>query len=195
MHTLVGNFVNESTFLPDGNGNAIENSSYYKIDSDGYGETRLTSTSKHLFNPDGIVMKSEFKDYRQEDGKNILEKHILHTRDEQYPFIIQEKTILDDSEQSSPIGTKYLPMETNDMTYLNNVKWDERGNIIKFENREQISTYYQENKETIDSALTQGPDNVSDKELKQSLKAGMKKLAVKAGILPNVHEQESEINE
>ena len=40
-------------------------------------------------------------------------------------------------------------MKTDDLTYLNNEKWDERGNIIKFENRGQISTYYKENKETI----------------------------------------------
>ena len=43
----------------------------------------------------------------------------------------------------------------------------------------------------------QEPDHglFPSKGLKQSLKAGIKKLAIKAGILPNEHEQETEIAE
>ena len=54
-----------------------------------------------------------------------------------------------------------------------------------------------ENKVTVDNALMQEPVHgpFRSKGLNQSLKAGIKKLAVKAGILPNEHEQGTEIVE
>ena len=68
----------------------------YDIDSDGYGKAILTGTSEVLYNPDGIAMKLESKSYKQEDGQDILQYHAVNTRDEQYPFIAQQETIVND---------------------------------------------------------------------------------------------------
>lgn len=202
-NVINSNRVNERTFLSDEKGNAIVNNSNYQIDSDGYGKTILTDTSEVLYNPDGIAMKLDCKSYKQEDGQDILQYHSLSVRDEQYPFIAQRETIVNDFGHGSPVGTKYIAIEMKDLAQLGFPEYqkDEEGKTtttpITFENREQISTYYQENKETIDNALMQEPDFelFQSKELKQSLKSGIRKLAVKAGILPNEHTQETEIAE
>ena len=201
---LDGNYMNETTFTPDGKGNAVANTISYGIDTDTLSkETRLRGTSEVVYNPDGIAMKLESKSYKQEDGQDILQYHSLNTRDEQYPFIAQKETIVNDFGHGSPVGTEYIAIEMKDLAQLGfpEYKKDEEcrttPTTITFENREQISTYYQENKETIDNALMQEPDHglFPSKGLKQSLKAGIKKLALKAGILPNEHEQETEIAE
>ena len=201
---LDGNYRNDTTFTPDGKGNAVANTISYGIDTDTLSkETRLRGTSEVVYNPDGIAMKLESKSYKQEDGQDILQYHSLNTRDEQYPFIAQKETIVNDFGHGSPVGTEYIAIEMKDLAQLGFPEYqkDEEGRTtttpITFENREQISTYYQENKETIDNALMQEPDHglFPSKGLKQSLKAGIKKLALKAGILPNEHEQETEIAE
>lgn len=59
----------------------------------------------------------------------------------------------------------------------------------------EIPKIIKENKETIDNAIAQEPVHgiTASKELTQALKNGIRKLAVKAGILQN--EQETEIAE
>ena len=202
-NVLHGNYMHEETFAPDGKGNAVANSFSYDIDSDGYGKAILTGTSEVLYNPDGIAMKLESKSYKQEDGQDILQYHAVNTRDEQYPFIAQQETIVNDFGHGSPVGTEYIAIEMKDLSQLGFPEYqkDENGRTtttpITFDDREQISKYYQDNKEAIDNALMQEPDHglFPSKGLKQSLKAGIKKLAIKAGILPNEHEQETEISE
>ena len=201
-HVLDGNYMHETTFTPDGNGNAVENSTSYDIDTDTLTyEARLSGTSEVLYNPDGIAMKLESKSYKQEDGQDILQYHAVNTRDEQYPFIAQKETIVNDFGHGSPVGTEYIAIEMKDLSQLGFPEYqkDENGRTtpITFDDRAQISKYYQDNKEAIDNALMQEPDHglFPSKGLKQSLKAGIKKLAIKAGILPNEHEQETEIAE
>lgn len=202
-NVLAGNYMHEATFTPDGKGNAVANKISYNIDSDEYGKAILTGNSEVLYNPDGIAMKLESKSYKQEDGQDILDYHVVETRDEQYPFIAQQETIVNDLGLGSSVGTEYIAIKMNDLAQLGFPEYqkDEEGkttvNPITFENREQISTYYQENKETIDNALMQEPDHglFPSKGLKQSLRAGIKKLAIKAGMLPNEYEQETEIAE
>lgn len=203
-HVIDGNYMHETTFIPDGKGNAVANTTSYGIDTDTFSkETRLRGTSEVLYNPDGIAMKLESKSYKQEEGQDILQYHVLDTRDEQYPFIAQKETIVNDFGHGSPVGTEYIAIEMKDLAQLGFPEYqkDEEGrtttNPITFDDRAQISKYYQDNKEAIDNALMQEPDHglFPSKGLKQSLKAGIKKLAIKAGILPNEHEQETEIAE
>lgn len=195
-----GNNMNVKTFSSDGKGKAIADTSFYKIDEDTLSKN-LSHTSEILYNPDGIEMRVEHKSYRQENGQDVLEYHSVNTRDEQYPFIAKEETIVNEGEFGSPVGTKYMAIEMKDLAQVSSPEYqkDENGRNtttpITFDDRTQISQYYQDNKETIDNALMQEPNHgiFSSKNLKQSLKTGIKNLAVKAGILPNEHEKETEL--
>jgi len=202
-HVIDGNYMHETTFTPDGNGNAVANTTSYGIDIDTLSkEARLRGTSEVVYNPDGIAMKLESKSYKQEDGQDILEYHNVTTRDEQYPFIAQQETIVNDFGHGPSVGTKHIAIDMARLADLApEYQKDENGRNtitpITFEDRTQISEYYQENKEAIDNALTQEPDRglFPSKQLKQALKSGIRKLAVKAGILPNENTHETEIVE
>lgn len=198
-NTVHKNYSHEKTFISDGKGNVVNNLLIYDIDLHGEGKAILNSTNESLYNSDGIIMKTEGKTYEQEDGQDVLKYHYVLTRDKQYPFISQEETIVNNTGHGSPVGTEYGVIKMEFLDVLGNIEFqeDENGKItpIRFDDRAQISKYYQENKEIIDNALMQGTNSglFYSEDLKQSINEGIKKLAIKAGILPNGHKQEIEI--
>ncbi len=191
----------ESTFTPDGKGNVISTGFYSKVSDNDI--EMLSSDFRTILNSDGIAMESERKVYKQVDGEDKVKYHSIAKRDAEYPFIAQEEVLVDDYFKLYTTGTRYKAINMKDLAQLDAPEFqkDENGRTgfteITFDDRAQISKYYQDNKEAIDNALMQEPDHglFPSKGLKQSLKAGIKKLAIKAGILPNEHEQETEIAE
>lgn len=117
-----------------------------------------------------MVEKAE--KYEREREKILADNKNLHNEVEQIKSEYKEKEF--DIEWKYKIKIKSLEKENN---YLKKV-------VDRF-------------KENIDNALMQEPDHglFSSKGLKQALKSGIRKLAVKAGILPNEHTQETEIVE
>lgn len=204
---LLDDYLVESTFEPDGNGNVIEDCSKYNTGSKYPYEKQLSTSNKTTYNSDGIVMKDIFKEYKQENNQDVLQFHSISTRDEEYPFIAQREIVVNERESGfpSPIGTGYYAIDMEDLSslfpeYKRTAKgYKDYTSQITFENKEQVSAYYQKNKDTIDNSLTQEPKeprigalHYVGKNVRQSLKTGIKKLAVKAGILPNEHEHENE---
>lgn len=190
------NNYKESTFAPDGKGNVISTGSYSKVTDDH--TEMLSHDTRTVLNSDGVAMESESHSYEQIDGEDRINYHRIARRDDEYPFIAQEEVLVNDISLDKYTGTRYMAIEMKDLSQLGFPEYqkDEEGRTtttpITFDDKEQISEYYQENKETIDNALMQEPDHglFTSKGLKQSLKVGIKELAVKAGILPNEHEQE-----
>ena len=189
----------ESTFTPDGKGNVISTGSYSRVSDNNI--EMLSGDSRTILNSDGIAMESERKLYKQVDGEDKVKYHSIAKRDAEYPFIAQEEVLVDDYFLDKYTGTRYMAINMKDLAQLDAPEYqkDENGRTtftkITFDDRAQISKYYQDNKEAIDNALMQEPDHGLFPSLNQSLKAGIKKLAIKAGILPNEHEQETEIAE
>lgn len=174
-NTVHKNYSHEKTFISDGKGNVVNNLLIYDIDLHGEGKAILNSTNESLYNSDGIIMKTEGKTYEQEE------------------------TIVNNTGHGSPVGTEYGVIKMEFLDVLGNIEFQEDENgkrtPIRFDDRAQISKYYQENKEIIDNALMQGTNSglFYSEDLKQSINEGIKKLAIKAGILPNGHKQEIEI--
>lgn len=201
------NDYKETTFTPDGKGNVISTASYSRVSDNDI--EMLSGDSRTILNSDGIAMESERKLYKQVDGEDKVKYHSIAKRDAEYPFIAQEEVLVDELDKYT--GTRYMAINMKDLAQLDAPEYqkDENGRIttkkdengrttvteITFDDRAQISKYYQDNKEAIDNALMQEPDHGLFPSLNQSLKAGIKKLAIKAGILPNEHEQETEITE
>lgn len=168
----------ESTFVPDGRGNVLATDSYSIIES---GHERLDTDKREVLNGDGIVMESETRRYGQINGENSVKYHTKAKRDPEYPFIAQEEVLVDDRVPNGE-RARYAVISKKDLSQLTALEYqkDESGietfTPIAFDDRSKISEYYQENKEDIDGALMQRPD--------------IRKLAEKAGILPNEHETE-----
>lgn len=201
---IAGDYLKESTFSADGKGNAIAESSYSRIDMSSFRrDENLSHTGRTTFNSDGIAIESDSYSYEQVDGEDRVNYHRIAKRDAEYPFIAQEEVLVNDISLDKHTGKRYMAIDMKDLAQLGSPEYqrDEDGKTtttpITFENREQISEYYQENKGAIDNALMQEPDHglFPTKQLKQALKSGIRKLAVKAGILPNEHAQETEIAE
>ena len=182
-------------------GNIISTNFYSRVTDDN--TEMLGHDARTVFNSDGIAMESESRSYEQIEGEDKVNYHRIVRRDEEYPFIAEEEILVNDISLDKYTGTRYMAIDMKDLSQLGYPEYqkDEEGRTttipITFDDKKQVSEYYQENKETIDNALMQEPDHglFPSKGLKQSLKAGIKKLAVKAGILPNEHEQETEIVE
>lgn len=170
------------TYTPDGNGNVIENhTEYFYKKAD---RVRVPDfTVENVYNPDGIAVKSEFKKYVQEEGQSILKAKIVTTRDDQYPFIAKKEFYENDSEL--PVGTKYIVIDKKDLGLLYG---ECQGKVkeIKFDSREQVMQYCDDNKKAIAEACNHEPDDVAAGH--QSVKTGLQKLAVKAGILSSEQE-------
>lgn len=200
VDTLDINYIRGKTFTPDGKGNAIDNGTSYIIGKDTY-KARLEGASERVYNPDGITMRSESRDYEVKEGKNTLVYHVIYERDGQYPFVTKQQTIVNDFGHGTPVGEKYRAIDRKDLSQLGFPEYETENGIatkpVEFANREAISEYYEANKEAIARALMEEPYHglFPTKTLRKALKAGMGKLAKKAGILPDEHEHGPEIVE
>lgn len=201
---IIGDYLSENTFSADGKGNVIEESSYAKIDMSSLAkDENLKRTSRCTINSDGITIETDSYSYEQVDGQDIVSYHRIAKRDSEYPFIAQEEVLVNNITRDNYTGNRYMAIDMKDLSQLGYPEYqiDENGNKtttpITFENREQISEYYQKNKEVIDNALMQEPNHglFSSKQYAQALRDGIRKLAVKSGILPNEHDKETEIVE
>lgn len=195
------NSYSETTFSADGKGNVVAMSSSQRESRDTHTEI-LDMDSRTVYNSDGIAMESESHSYEQVDGEDKVTYHRVAKRDAEYPFIAQEDILVNDISLDKHTGTRYMAIDMKDLSQLGYPEYqkDENGHPtqpITFDDRAQISEYYKENKETIDDVLLQEPEYQPHRAntLEKALFAGIKKLAVKAGIIPNEHEQENEIAE
>ena len=190
-------YYKEATFSADGKGNVVSTFSYSKARND---KEMLSHDSRRVYNGDGIEMENESHSYKQVDGEEKVTYHRITKRDEQYPFIAQEEVLVDEISLDEYTGKRYIAIEMEKIGGLGNpeYKTDETGKKvpITFENREQISEYYQdsENKNAIANAIAPKPENplFFPSKLKRSMEAGMAKLMEKAGLSQPEQQAEKE---
>ncbi len=157
----------------------------------------LTDENTAHFNKDGITMETENKSYHREQGEDKLTYHCITKRDEEYPFIAKRDTLLYTYPTYSAPDTKYMLIKLEDLSQIDSPEYekDEQGvsiGEITFNDREEVSEYYEANKEVITEAIMQQPNPafVSD-ELRREIQVGMQALAKEVGLLPAEESQQT----
>lgn len=195
--------MTETTFTPDGNGNVVKKQNLYDNDIDNSMEKRLSCTLETVYNPNGIEMRCEYRKYK--GGQDIL--HVITTRDKQYPFIANKRTIVNNCKYGDPAGTiKHMLIENERLGSLDQWKYEWEYKMVNgkngiptpkqiaFDSRKQMLKYFQENKEAIQVAFMQKQYCIyfaNSQRLTEAWTKGVWELAVGAGILPseNTHEK------
>ena len=153
----------------------------------------LQSEIENKYNESGLEMSSEIRGYYS-DGQ--INSHKIATRDSEYPFVVNAKTLVEngvDVKQEETFPMRNLANGT--VSHSNLGRMTREGyKQVTFEDREQIAEFYEQNKQEIAQEFMKEPsgDYMGTKQ-KQTLMNGMRKLAQKAGILPK--EQETEKSE
>lgn len=191
-NSISNNSYKENKYIPDGKGNIILEGSYRKI-KDNYMDF-LEYTSKTLINRDGIAMEAENCLYKQKNGESELAYHRKAKRDEDYPFATQEEILVDHITPNAELGQQYMVLDMKDLPGIGASEYDkDTHKPVIFNDKKQLAEYYKENEEKIKESLLSEPNHgiTSSKELTESLKSGMRKLAEKAGIFDKNIEKDS----
>ncbi len=193
--TFISDTYIENSFTIDCDENIVSTKTHYNITPS---STEIPDCKSRLvLNNDGITIESETWSYEQKDAENIVNYYRKAKRDFEYPFIVEEKILVNDPGKFK--GSRYVLINLKNLTQVDSPEYqkDENGNVtiepVTFDSRTQVAKYYKENKETITNAFMQNPECqlFQSKFFKPSLTQGIKKIAYNSGILP--YESENEI--
>lgn len=159
---------NEVQYFLDDKGNVVKKSGF-SVELSGTGTEEIMKETKTVFNRNGIELEKEST--KNSSDKKIYRKAI---RDSEFPFVVQESLFIKKGEEEAQKEC-YMPIDLEDLSSVS-TSIIVNDKPIRFNTREEISQYYDENKESIESAFNKNK--------------GLYELAKSSGILKDVSNKE-----
>ena len=138
----------------------------------------LPKGGEHFWRDDSVMINEEGIEVEGQFIRDFEDEYTCTkaTRDAEFPFVAEEETVHRKNGEETQ-ETTYMPINLEEIYSLSKGigQADKQYKILRFNTREQVLKYYEENKQSIENAFRKNKS--------------MQKLAMEAGILSNEAEQ------
>lgn len=138
----------------------------------------LPKGGEHFWRDDSVMINEEGIEVEGQFIRDFEDEYTCTkaTRDAEFPFVAEEETVHRKNGEKTQ-ETTYMPINLEEIYSLSKGigQADKQYKILRFNTREQVLKYYEENKQSIENAFRKNKS--------------MQKLAMEAGILSNEAEQ------
>lgn len=138
----------------------------------------LPKGGEHFWRDDSVMINEEGIEVEGQFIRDFEDEYTCTkaTRDAEFPFVAEEETVHRKNGEKTQ-ETTYMPINLEEIYSLSKGigQADKQYKILRFNTREQVLKYYEENKQSIENAFRKNKS--------------MQKLAIEAGILSNEAEQ------
>ena len=138
----------------------------------------LPKGGEHFWRDDSVMINEEGIEVEGQFIRDFEDEYTCTkaTRDAEFPFVAEEETVHRKNGEETQ-ETTYMPINLEEIYSLSKGigQADKQYKILRFNTREQVLKYYEENKQSIENAFRKNKS--------------MQKLAIEAGILSNEAEQ------
>ena len=138
----------------------------------------LPKGGEHFWRDDSVMINEEGIEVEGQFIRDFEDEYTCTkaTRDAEFPFMAEEETVHRKNGEETQ-ETTYMPINLEEIYSLSKGigQADKQHKILRFNTREQVLKYYEENKQSIENAFRKNKS--------------MQKLAIEAGILSNEAEQ------
>ena len=138
----------------------------------------LPKGGEHVWRDDSVMINEEGIEVEGQFIRDFEDEYTCTkaTRDAEFPFVAEEETVHRKNGEETQ-ETTYMPINLEEIYSLSKGigQADKQYKILRFNTREQVLKYYEENKQSIENAFRKNKS--------------MQKLAMEAGILSNEAEQ------
>lgn len=138
----------------------------------------LPKGGEHFWRDDSVMINEEGIEVEGQFIRDFEDEYTCTkaTRDAEFPFVAEEETVHRKNGEKTQ-ETTYMPINLEEIYSLSKGigQADKQYKILRFNTREQVLKYYEENKQSIENAFRKNKS--------------MQKLAMETGILSNEAEQ------